>query len=149
VLDISSAIARQEGGLGSQPRGRQTQQLDINYRSSVLSMHRGRPGRGLVAGDRAPDATYVDEEGRGRRLFETFRGPQFTLLAFGGVEVRAPTTGPDLTVARLAVDAPAALTYEIGGPTIVLVRPDNYIGLIDEDPTPSAVSDYLASALRA
>jgi 2-polyprenyl-6-methoxyphenol hydroxylase-like FAD-dependent oxidoreductase len=148
VLDISSAIARQDGGLGSQPRGRQTQQLDINYRSSALSLHRGRPDRALVAGDRAPDATYVDQAGRCRRLFEAFRGPHFTLLAFGIVDVQAPTTGPEVTVARLGVDTPAGLTYEIGGPAIVLVRPDNYIGLIDEYPTPSAVTDYLASTFQ-
>jgi FAD binding domain len=149
VLDISSAIARQEGGVGSQPRGRQTQQLDINYRSSVLSVNRGRPDRALVAGDRAPDAIYVDHEGRHRRLFETFRGPHFTLLSFGAVDVRLPTTGPELRVARLPADESAALTYGITGPAIVLVRPDNYIGLIDEGPAPSAVSDYLTVALHA
>jgi 2-polyprenyl-6-methoxyphenol hydroxylase-like FAD-dependent oxidoreductase len=149
VLDISSAIARQEAGVGSQPRGRQTQQLDINYRSSVLSVNRGRPDRALVAGDRAPDAIYVDHEGQHRRLFETFRGPHFTLLLFGAVDVRLPTTGPELRVARLPADESAALTYGITGPAIVFVRPDNYIGLIDEGPAPSAVSDYLTVALHA
>jgi 2-polyprenyl-6-methoxyphenol hydroxylase-like FAD-dependent oxidoreductase len=145
VLQISSAIAQQGGGAG--PRGRQTQQLDINYRSSVLSSDRGRPDRPVMAGDRAPDATYVDDQGQRRRLFETFRGLHFTLLAFGDVDVRAPTTGPEVRVERLAVDSQPALTYGIGGPTIVLVRPDNYIGLIDESPAPSAAVDYLAAAL--
>ncbi|MDB5482614.1 MAG: FAD-binding monooxygenase, PheA/TfdB family [Caulobacteraceae bacterium] len=145
VLQISNAIAQQGGGAG--PRGRQTQQLDINYRSSVLSLERGRPDRALVAGDRAPDAVYFGDHGRRRRLFETFRGPHFTLLAFGDVDVRAPTTGPELKVERLATDGQPALTYGISGPAIVLVRPDNYIGLIDENPAPSAAADYLAAAL--
>jgi 2-polyprenyl-6-methoxyphenol hydroxylase-like FAD-dependent oxidoreductase len=145
VLDISSAIAK--GDSASQPRGRQTQQLDINYRSSVLSLNRGRPDRTLVAGDRAPDGIYVDHEDQHRRLFETFRGTHFTLLLFGAVDVRLPTTGPQLRVARLRTDEEAARTYGISGPAIVLVRPDNYIGLIDEGPAPSAVSDYLTLAL--
>ena len=148
VLDISSAIARQQGGVGAQPRGRQTQQLDINYRTSRLSVDRGRPDRALAAGDRAPDAVYFDHDRRRRRLFETFRGPHFTLLAFGGVEVRAPTGGPELRVAHLSTDEPAAVTYGINGPAIVLVRPDNYIGLIDESPTPAAATDYLSAALQ-
>jgi 2-polyprenyl-6-methoxyphenol hydroxylase-like FAD-dependent oxidoreductase len=145
VLEISSAIAQQGGGAG--PRGRQTQQLDINYRSSVLSSSRARPDRALVAGDRAPDAIYVDGQGRRRRLFEAFSGPHFTLLAFGDVDVRAPTRGPELKVERLATNGQPALTYGIDGPVIVLVRPDNYIGLIDENPAPSATADYLAAAL--
>ncbi len=148
VLDISSAIARQQGGVGAQPRGRQTQQLDINYRSSALSVTRGRPDRPLAAGDRAPDAAYVDEEGRRGRLFEAFRGPQFTLLAFGEVGLHLPAGGPQLRVVRLAVEQPAAGAYGIDGPAIVLVRPDNYIGLIDENPAPAAVADYLSAALQ-
>jgi len=63
------------------------------------------------------------------------------------VDVRLPTTGPQLRVARLRTDEEAARTYGISGPAIVLVRPDNYIGLIDEGPAPSAVSDYLTLAL--
>jgi 2-polyprenyl-6-methoxyphenol hydroxylase-like FAD-dependent oxidoreductase len=144
VLEISSAIAQQGGGAG--PRGRQTQQLDINYRTSVLSSNRGRPDRALVAGDRAPDAAYVDGEGRRRRLFEAFRGPHFTLLVFGDADVRTTTTGARLRVERLAIDGQPAHTYGINGPAIVLVRPDNYIGLVDESPAPSAAVDYLAAA---
>jgi 2-polyprenyl-6-methoxyphenol hydroxylase-like FAD-dependent oxidoreductase len=148
VLSISNAIAGQLGGMGGQPRGRQTQQLDINYRTSRLSVDRGRPDRALIAGDRAPDAVYIDPEGRRRRLFESFRGPHFTLLMFGGVDVRIPTDGPELRVAHLSTDAPAAVTYGIDGPAIVLVRPDNYVGLIDESPTPTAAADYLSAALQ-
>ncbi|MHB8528368.1 MAG: FAD-dependent monooxygenase [Caulobacteraceae bacterium] len=149
VLKISSAIAGQQGGLGSQPRGRQTQQLDINYRSSVLSRTRGRPDRTLLAGDRAPDASYVDPEGRRRRIFEALRGPHFTLLAFGDVDVEAPTTDPEVRVARVPAEGEAAHTYEITGPGIVLVRPDNYIGLIDESPRPAAGVEYLSATLHA
>lgn len=148
VLSISNAIARQQGGMGGQPRGRQTQQLDINYRTSPLSVDRGRPDRALVAGDRAPDAVYIDPEGRRRRLFEAFRGPHFTLLAFGLVDVQFPAEGPQLEVVRVPTEGPAALTYGIADPAIVLVRPDNYIGLIEECPTPTAAADYLSAALQ-
>ncbi len=149
VLDISGAIARQQGGAGSQPRGRQTQQLDLNYRSSPLSSHRGRPDRELLAGDRAPDAIDVDQEGRRMRVFETLRGPHFTLLVFGEVDVQLPTIGLELSVARLPADGEAARTYGISGPAVVLVRPDNYIGLIDESPASASVCEYLEATLGA
>jgi hypothetical protein len=37
----------------------------------------------VQAGDPAPDATCLDASGRPCRLFDVFRGPHFTLLAFG------------------------------------------------------------------
>ena len=60
---------------------------------------RHAPG-GLRAGDRAPDAVCVDRDGAPTRLFDRFRGTQFTLLAFGG----AGTTASDAVRSVRVVD---------------------------------------------
>src|SRR5258708_28159102 len=103
VLDVAGGLTR--GGDGTvQARGRQTQQLDINYRGSTLTVDRGRSGRSLVAGDRAPAATYKAADGTPRRLFEDLRGPQSTLLLFDGVAIAIPTDTPDLKVITQSTD---------------------------------------------
>lgn len=148
MLDIAGGLTR--GGDGTvQTRGRQTQQLDINYRGSTLSVDRGRQGRTLVAGDRAPDAVYKTGDGSQRRVFEDLRGPQFTLLLFGGVDIDLPADVHDLKVVRLSTGGEPAATYAVTGPTAVLVRPDNYIALFDESPDRGTVANYLASKIRA
>ncbi len=148
MLDLAGGLTR--GGEGTvQTRGRQTQQLDINYRGSTLTVDRGRPGRTLVAGDRAPDAIYKAGDGSQRRVFEDLRGPQFTLLLFGGVEIDLPADVRDLKVVRLLTEGEPAATYGVAGPTAVLIRPDNYIGLFDESPDRGSVANYFASKIRA
>ncbi|WP_028921712.1 FAD-dependent monooxygenase [Pseudonocardia acaciae] len=104
-------------------------QLDVTYRGGPLAVDdRAEPGR-LRAGDRAPDAPLED----GRRLFDVFRGPHFTLLAFGG----AAADGFDLPVVRVA----RSEAYDVAGSALVLVRPDGYIGVITE--SVQTVRDYL------
>jgi len=147
MLDIAGGLTR--GAETVQPRGRQTQQLDINYRGSTLSVDRGRSGRTLVAGDRAPDAIYKAGDGTQRRVFEDLRGPQFTLLLFGGIEIDPPADVRDLKVVRLSAEGQPAATYGVTGPTAVLIRPDNYIGLFDESPDGGSVANYFAGKIRA
>jgi hypothetical protein len=148
MLDIAGGLTR--GGDGTvQTRGRQTQQLDINYRGSTLTVDRGRPGRTLVAGDRAPDAIYKVGHGTRRRVFEDLRCPQFTLLLFGRVEIDLPADVRDLKIVRLSTEGEPAATYGVTAPTAVLIRPDNYIGLFDESPDEGSVANYFASKFRA
>jgi 2-polyprenyl-6-methoxyphenol hydroxylase-like FAD-dependent oxidoreductase len=150
VLDISGRLTRARRDDGTiQTRGRQTQQLDINYRGSTLTVDRGRPGRTLVAGDRAPDGIYKAGDGSRRRVFEDLRGPQFTLLLFDGVEIDLPADVRDLRVVKLSSEGGPAATYGVTGPTAVLVRPDNYIGLFDESPDTRSVVNYFAGKIRA
>jgi hypothetical protein len=96
-----------------------------------------------------------------RRLFDLTRGGRFTLLSFGdgvapagaapaveaspvGVRtfrVVGQPAGPDDiadTEGRLAS------AYGAGDRTLVLIRPDGYVGLISDAGDASAVSDYLA-----
>ncbi|WP_438828937.1 hypothetical protein [Streptomyces gottesmaniae] len=113
----------------------------------------------LRVGDRAPDAELLRADGTGTRLFDVCRGPHFTALAYGAGAARDlaalawPTAGAQLK--RLAVGARAAdnLTlsdpentlndaYGLDGDTLVLIRPDGYIGHI-------AVRDFLTTTQSA
>jgi len=115
----------------------------------VLGVDRGRSGRTLVAADRAPDAIYKAANGGQRRVFEDLRGPQFTLLLFDGVEIDIPADVRDLKVVRLSTEGEPAATYGVSGPTTVLIRPDNYIGLFDESPDRGSVANYFANKICA
>jgi 2-polyprenyl-6-methoxyphenol hydroxylase-like FAD-dependent oxidoreductase len=97
-------------------------QLDITYRTGPLAIDdRAEPGR-LRAGDRAPDGLLDD----GTRLFDVFRGPHFTVLAFSRPGV--PDFGPRVRVRHTT----RSDGYDIEDGTLVLVRPDGYIGAITE-----------------
>jgi 2-polyprenyl-6-methoxyphenol hydroxylase-like FAD-dependent oxidoreductase len=95
-------------------------QLNVGYRAA------GTSGSGLQAGDRAPDGV-VD----GRRLFELFRGPHFSLLAFG-------RPAPELGVPAVALAGDPA--YAVPPGSLVLVRPDGYVGLVTSDPAEVAAT---------
>ncbi|MFB7547059.1 FAD-dependent monooxygenase [Streptomyces sp. NPDC056154] len=158
------AILRPGGGLDSAVTG-ETMGLSLGYRWSPLSPT-GSTTR-LRAGDRAPDAPCLDAAtGAPTRLFEAFTGPHFTLLGFGpgtaealrateaayGDEVRAYAVGSG--PAGADGDGPARLTDEAGhartaygiepgADTLVLVRPDNHVGLIASATDHRAVGAYL------
>jgi hypothetical protein len=78
----------------------------VGYRESSLSVDTRREAGGLRAGDRAPDGTVA-----GVRLFDTFRGPHWTLLG---------ASAPGLP------SLPAA--PESYGRGVFLIRPDGYVG---------------------
>jgi 2-polyprenyl-6-methoxyphenol hydroxylase-like FAD-dependent oxidoreductase len=132
VLGISSRLhqAHTAGGHDAMTRDDpELRQLLLSYRHGPLAWdRRDRPGT-LVAGDRAPDAAVA-----GGRLFDLLRGPHPTLLAFGwsgSLHLPVPTH-----------HLPSLPAYDVDGPTLVLVRPDNYIGCVTHDP--ADVSAYLA-----
>jgi 2-polyprenyl-6-methoxyphenol hydroxylase-like FAD-dependent oxidoreductase len=101
-------------------RGHKERQLGITYQDGPLAVD-DRVVRGaVVAGDRAPDGPVGD----GRRLFDVFRGPHATVLAFGAeCEGAVQVTDPE-----------AGRIYDVQPGTVVLVRPDGYIGMITTDP---------------
>ncbi|MFF1916575.1 FAD-dependent monooxygenase [Streptomyces sp. NPDC058239] len=123
MLGLSTRIHR-----GEQERGAATQQLGLGYREGPLSM--GRAGV-LHSGDRAPDGPTAG----GRRLFDIYRGPHFTLLA-AGTDTELPAFDSDLVRVH-RTDA-----YEAYGKGLFLVRPDGYIGWAGEDT--SGLAQYLA-----
>ncbi|MBS0206907.1 MAG: FAD-dependent monooxygenase [Planctomycetes bacterium] len=140
-------------------------QLSLHYRGGPLSWDDRNAAIGVRAGDRAPDAPCHDVDGRATHLFDVFRGTHFTLLAFGGQaqEVLAQYgTGGDHWVRAYQVVHPgrshehqAYLVdsdgyinrhFGIQSSSIVLIRPDGYIGLAMGDGTDclNRLRDYLA-----
>ncbi|MEU4162147.1 FAD-dependent monooxygenase [Actinoplanes sp. NPDC026670] len=126
VLGISTHLHRRhvEGADDAMRRDDPVlRQLSLGYRGATLAAeHRPRPG-GVRAGDRAPDAPLHT----GGRIFDRLRGPHATLLAF---DWAAPL--PELSVPVHHVTE-AAPVYGTDGPTLLLVRPDNYVGCATHD----------------
>lgn len=164
TLDITSdrqravleAIKEPGGGLDVVATP-ETTTLGLGYRWSSLSRERdARDGR-LRAGDRAPDAPCRDAAtGAPTRLFEVFAGPHFTLLGFGpgtAGALRETVEKHGDVVRAYSVDAgPGGLLDDQGharsayGTTedsLVLIRPDDYVGLTAPADGARAVLDYL------
>ncbi|MFC9438702.1 FAD-dependent monooxygenase [Nocardia sp. NPDC057030] len=154
VLDVTTRSHRQdfrdaEPGEGSLD----IFQLKVNYRGGPLAVEtRERPGA-VRAGDRAPDGRCGASS-----LFDLFRGTHFTLLGFGGDtaaaiaevvrtqgdRVRGWVIEPAGVVAGTVGDP--FRNYDIdpaGTATLVLVRPDGYIGVVATDREP--IQDFLAA----
>jgi 2-polyprenyl-6-methoxyphenol hydroxylase-like FAD-dependent oxidoreductase len=126
-------------------------QLSLSYRGGPLAVdRRSSPGQ-VRAGDRAPDAPCHDSAGAPVRIFDVLRGPQATVLAFDAAEVppsvRArrivrpgAAAGPDTLV---DTDGHAHAAYDIHEPTLILVRPDGYVGCAADATDLAAITEYL------
>jgi len=128
-----------------------TMQLSIGYRGSVLACDDRDDTAPLRAGDRAPDATKLATVEGERRLFDLTRGGRFTLLSFGP-EFETPGLRTLRVVAQPAgpndiadTEGHLAAAYGAGDRTLVLIRPDGYVGMIADAGDVSAVSRYLAA----
>jgi 2-polyprenyl-6-methoxyphenol hydroxylase-like FAD-dependent oxidoreductase len=141
-------------------------QLTLNYRGGPLALEAQTVPGNARAGDRAPDAPCHDAAGTTIRLFDLFRGPHFTLMAFGpgseaaaaeinayyGTTVRAyavvlPGTlldGPGVVDADGHIHQGYGIERHPGAGQLVLVRPDGYIGLTAGTDAIDAVRKYLA-----
>jgi len=135
-------------------RGAETFQLDINYRDSRLAQElRTTPGK-LCAGDRAPDAPGLRQGDQVCRMFDLLRGTHFTVLAFGDgwescladVKARYGSLVKCAVIGKsgwLDSEGHAARGYDIQSDTLLLIRPDGYIGLAMNDKVPASVDAYL------
>lgn len=154
------AIKEPGGGLDTAITPR-TNGLGDGYRWSSLARLGATPR--LRAGDRTPDAPCHDvATGAPRRLFETFAGPHFTLLGFGtgtAAALREASAAHEGELLAYGVDAggPHGLADDDGharsaygvGPgedVLVLIRPDNHVGLIAPAAQVRAVGEYLRAA---
>ncbi|MCX4675007.1 FAD-dependent monooxygenase [Streptomyces sp. NBC_01433] len=173
-----AAIRKPGGGLDSAITP-ETAGLGTGYRwSSLAAEHRsapggGGPGDGPHSGDRAPDAPcLVAATGAPTSLFRSFAGPHLTVLGFGpgsatalrGVTaayggsgaVRAcrvygagETPGAD---AHAVIDhqGHARAAYGVGGSgAVVVIRPDNHVGIVAPADAPRSVREYLDLLHRA
>jgi hypothetical protein len=116
-------------------------ELDVNYRGSpIVGEDRSieswvRFGRGPRPGERAPDVTLAG----GERLHERLTGTSHVLLAFGVSCDLGPIQnrlGADLRVLHLSPEGEPARRYGAALGSLVLVRPDKYVGYRGE---PAAV----------
>ncbi|MEV0358121.1 FAD-dependent monooxygenase [Nocardia sp. NPDC050697] len=163
VLGLST---KKYNGIGkldpsSYKRGQDEKQLTLTYYGGPLASTQADETTTLRVGDRAPDAELFDDTGKRFRLFETYQGTHFTALASGKQalialsELQWPAEGAPLR--RIAVDDAVTdarnvavldatghfgRTYGLRGDTLILVRPDGYIGHI-------ATRDFLASTRAA
>ncbi|WP_370501295.1 FAD-dependent monooxygenase [Mycolicibacterium sp. jd] len=127
----------------SMRRGKDEKQLALTYHGGPLAVLAADRTKTLRVGDRAPNADLVTADGRRMRLFDAYRGPHFTALAYGPhaaavlAELDWPIVGAPLD--RLIVTTDGALTdptgkfariYGLTRDTLLLIRPDGYIGHI-------------------
>ncbi|MFD5327744.1 FAD-dependent oxidoreductase [Streptomyces sp. NPDC127092] len=143
----------------SMKRGKDEQQLSLTYYGGPLAPADGLRTGTLRVGDRVPDARLLGADGAETRLFDLFQGPHFTAVAYGPGAARDlelldwPTTGAQLkrlTVGPAAGDGRAfsdlentlRSAYGLTGDTLLLIRPDGYIGHI-------AIRDFLTTTQAA
>ena len=138
-------------------RDARTMQLDVGYRGSALARDDRDAHAPLRAGDRGPDATRLATVGGERRLFELTGGGRFTLLSFGAAPPAFGASPHGLRTLQVAgrparpgdvADTGGHLAEAYGATdrTLVLIRPDGYVGLISDAGDPAAVSAYLAAS---
>lgn len=151
VLAMSKRLLSEMTDKADMRRGRDTLQLDLNYRASPLSEeHRTGPGQ-VRAGDRAPDATIRAPDGAPVRIFDLLRHPAFTLLAIGGLGELGLATSSELKVVEVDrgpgsyVDEARTLrnNYGLTGDCLLLVRPDGYIALAADARRTDLVEEWL------
>ncbi|MFJ2645590.1 FAD-dependent monooxygenase [Streptomyces sp. NPDC087420] len=148
-------------------RGKDEQQLALTYHGGPLAAPAHSDAtKKLRVGDRAPDSRPADRDGRPVRLFDLFQGPHFTALAYGTRAAEAldrlewPEAGAPLTRIALGEGAgyarhadqvladprrTTARVYGLTEDTLLLIRPDGYIGHIGHLST----GDFLPRAQRA
>ncbi|MFF1913422.1 hypothetical protein ACFVYE_17655 [Streptomyces sp. NPDC058239] len=155
LLQRSSGILsrdQEDSRTGWTRRGDDTLQLDLTYRGGPLAIDR-RPtpaDDALQAGDRAPDAPCTDTSGTLVRLFDIFRSPHFTLLAFGdtptprltGKQVRTYRIHTSRTGSDTLHDTHRHARNAYANTGLFLIRPDGYIALATHDP--NDVTTYLS-----
>ena len=121
-------------------------QIGINYRHSSLSRHAGDEHFIVKAGDRMP-YFLVD----GESIYDKLHQPKFHWHVCADVrnDCQATKTEPESRDADLVDFTAVALNPQIGAvfgtdkSFSVLLRPDNYIGLISPETSSRVVSSYL------
>ena len=163
LLGISTRLHQQTMKDREFLRGEEVLQLGLNYRGSSLSRHDDPPSTPLKAGDRAPDAPFLDHDGNRVRLFDIFRGSRFTLLSLGShdlpglnrvserfklnLQVYTVERGPTGMAAcnNHLIDDRGHFLHAYGGENgaLFLIRPDGYIGFIGGSKSIGSVESYL------
>jgi hypothetical protein len=153
VLGLSTGLLKTAREGGEIRRGRDTQELDLGYFDSPLALdRRGRSGR-IRAGQRAPDGVCRGAGGQPLRLFDLFRGPHWTLLAY---DVDRSALGPPRSgLVTHSVGEQGDIVdlhghvrdgYDLSPGDCVLVRPDGYVGALFDKGDIRPMERYFADA---
>lgn len=136
VLGLSTALLDRDRRRGLH-RGRDVSQLDLGYPDSPLTMSAPDREKGVLAGDRAPDAPVVGAAGLPTRLFRLFQGAHWTLLGYevDAAAVPAPRRGLHIHLVGPRGDIRDGEglvrgAYGLDGGEWVLVRPDGYVAAV-------------------
>jgi 2-polyprenyl-6-methoxyphenol hydroxylase-like FAD-dependent oxidoreductase len=124
-------------------------QIGINYEDDTLSQESGNFG--IKAGDRMP---WFEVEGAS--IYDRLRDPVFHLIVFFDGKTEVPALPDDLMEKwKGKIDSTVISLYpqvaEIFGTKesfFIILRPDNYIGLISNDFSPDGVRKYLDRVSR-
>ena len=167
VLGLSNELMRKvmaTHSFGAARDDGRTLQLGVGYRASSLSRDDRSETAGLRAGDRAPDATGLVTQVGATRLFELLRGAHFTLLVFGETpdltDIRSRLPWLDLRTLRIVgdlhgpddvIDSEGHLAdaYQPQPGSLVLIRPDGYVGMIADRGGREALEAFLMQAFSA
>ena len=154
VLQLAEVLARNPDAMlgdGSTPPevlAARVGQLLVNYRDGPLGQGGSRRAGELVAGDRLPD--LILEQGP---LYHQLRGARVTVAVVGsGTDIAdlQSVWGEHLRFWRMEeIDPEGRLAAALGMTEgAIVIRPDAYLGLVVESPTPSAVvGAWLADSL--
>ena len=124
--------------------------ITINYRDASLSQHTGDALFDVKAGDRMPYFLVDGESG-----FEKLTAPCFHLLIFSDGEVSYESLkhtleteyGSLMDVNIIPLYPKITDTFDADEPFMVLLRPDNYIGLLTTTIDPAGIRDYLRQVI--
>jgi hypothetical protein len=155
--ELMNAVVASRNMAAARQGREQTTQLGLGYRDSSLSQD-GRPeAEGLRAGDRAPEATGLIGPSGPTRMFDLLRGPHVTVLGLGerwrpvvdaavqafGSSVRGHVVADQPSGDADIVDRDGHAKAAYGDDLLVVVRPDNYVGLVSGNANANALSVYL------
>ena len=124
-------------------------QIGINYRNGSLSDHAADGEFDVRSGDRMP---YLNLNGES--IYDRLRAPKFHLLTFYDGE-SSPSEGKTIRPpysdlidhSKLPLYPQVAEIFGTKKSFNILLRPDNYIGLITSDVSPAPVEKYLERCL--
>jgi 2-polyprenyl-6-methoxyphenol hydroxylase-like FAD-dependent oxidoreductase len=121
-------------------------QTGINYRHSSLSQHAGDEDFKVKAGDRMP-YFLVD----GKSIYDKLHQPKFHWLAFSDTQSNLQVIKTELEneyaelvdFDAISLNPQILESFGTNNSFSVLLRPDNYIGLISTEMTPDELRAYL------
>ena len=114
-------------------------QIKWTYKNSSVSQNRSKQKLKFNAGDRLPYILFDTDKGK-ESIYKMLTEPVFHLLMIGA-DNKSLNNNAMIKTVRLQMEE--WLAYGLTKPLYILVRPDNYIGLIADEMNDQVLNDYL------